>query len=173
MKVELSATDSAVRLAHVQKSNTACSSGQIDCSKSHLDLGSSGLDNGGKGNALQIPACLGFRRHRNLGLLHLLLNLNQAATGSLKPKKIPFHLRGERGCLPNSHPSRPRRTFLVSLHAWVFWLPFRPTFRAFPENLCPVAIRGFRPRSQLRGSGGFAPPSPRQFAYFSDFNTNQ
>jgi len=74
--------------------------------KTDLDLGSLGLDNGGKGNALQIPACLGFRRHRNLRLPRLPLSLNQAAIGSLKPK-TPFPCTGKEGALQTL--TRPAR----------------------------------------------------------------
>jgi len=80
-------------------------------------------------------------------------------------KKPPFAFEGERGWYSSIHPSRPRRTFVVTLHAWVFWLPFRPTLRAFPDNSVPVASGGFRLRLQLRGSTGVSPVSPKHVGW--------
>jgi hypothetical protein len=44
----------------------------------------------------------------------------------------------------------------------IFWLPLRSTFRAFPEASLQWLCCGFRPRSQLRGSDGVTPSSPRR-----------
>lgn len=32
---------------------------------------------------------------------------------------------------------------MVNVHAWVFWLPFHPTLRAFPKSGAPVAVADF------------------------------
>lgn len=58
-------------------------------------------------------------------------------------KKPPFAFEGERGWYPSVHPSRPRRTSPVTLHAWVFWLPFRPTLRAFSEEFLHWSLADF------------------------------
>jgi hypothetical protein len=104
-------------------------------SKWNLDFGCRGLDNGRNGNRLRIPARLGFRCYRNLGHLSLILIRQIIFPLSMGPNntKPPF-ARRQKGVVSEPSPSRPRRRTLVTLHAWVFWLPYHPTLRAFPEN---------------------------------------
>jgi hypothetical protein len=91
----------------------------------------------GKGMRIRFPLALGSGAIGTRGFLTCSSFYDQVQPETKKPS---FASRRKRVVFKLS-PIPPAQDFCGDLHAWVFWLPSRPTLRAFPEAVSSGDVR--------------------------------
>ncbi len=107
-----------------------------------------------------IPACPGFRRYRNLGLLHL-PGVSQLTLNDLLEPKNPLSRARRKRAVPKLSPIPPAQDISGDPSCLGILASVSTYSPRLPGGIPPVVTSGFRQRLQLRGSVGLSPTSPK------------